>query len=210
MPIVSLASGYPSRLGAGSNYVNVAADGTLTLVGAATAFDDLLRDATSTRTGVVAPTTAVGFRGDNNFYETKFVSNQADEVQFEIQLPHRGRAGSVLFPHVHFMPTASSTGDKAVQFILEYYAANVDAQFPASPANFTMTKTWNGNKQFYHLLAGNESGLSLEGWTLSNVLKCRLYRDNAVANNYADPVTFLYFDIHVEIDAFGSASEYAK
>lgn len=43
-----------------------------------------------------------------------------------------------------------------------------------------------------------------------NVIKGRLYRDNTVGSNYAAAVTLLYFDIHVEINAFGSDEEYVK
>lgn len=200
----------------GFNYGNVAAGnyaafdntGVLTMYGAATVYDDLLRDATSTRVGAVAPTIGAGFRGDGNHIYTQFVHTQADEVQFEVQLPHRGKEGSVIYPHVHFTPTTSGTG--TAKFILEYYAANVDAQFPASPSTYEMTKTWAVNQQWYHLIAGNNTGLTISGWTLSNVLKVRLYRDNTVDGNYAAAVGFLYFDIHVEINTLGSDEEYVK
>lgn len=208
MSVQVLMPGQPNRLGYGSNYVAIAADGTLTLMGSATVYDDLLRDATSTRVGTVAPTVGTGFRGDANHIHTTFVHTQADEVQFEVQLPHRGKANSVMYPHVHFAPTTTGTG--TVRFALEYYAANVNAQFPASPLTYLMTKTWATNQQWYHLIADNATGLTLAGWELSNVLKVRLYRDNTVDGNYAAAVTFLYFDIHVEIDALGSADEYVK
>lgn len=209
-PVVQGSNLTIARSSLGADYLAIGADGTLTLQGEATVFDDLLRDATSTRTGVVAPTTGTGFRGDNNFYHTTMVHTQADEVQFEVQLPHRGKAGSLLYPHVHFMPTVVSAGAQAVRFVLEFYTANVNAQFPASPASIQLTKTWTGSQQFYHLIAGNDAGLAVAGWTLSNILKCRLYRDNTVANNLASPVAFLYFDIHVELDSLGSSEEYVK
>lgn len=195
------------QFGDSANYATFV-NGVLRLYGGATVYDDLLRDATSTRAGVVAPTTGTGFRGDANHYHTTFVHTQADEVQFEVQLPHRGKAGSVLYPHVHFAPTTTGTG--AVRFVWEFYQANVNAQFPASPATYQMTKTWSENRQWYHLIADNASGLTVAGWTLSNILKGRLYRDNTVPSNYAAPVTFLYFDVHVEIDALGSNEEYIK
>lgn len=198
------------QFGDASNYLLIGPDGTLRVYGTGTAFDDLLTAQTATRTGVVAPTSGTGFRGDSNFYHTTLINTQADEVQFEVQFPHRCREGSPIYPHVHFAPTASSTGAQAARFVLEFYAANVDAQFPASPAQYIMTKTWSTNQQYYHLIASNATPLTVSGWTLSSILKCRLYRDNTVSNNYANPVTLLYFDIHVEVDALGSATEYNK
>jgi hypothetical protein len=198
------------QLGNISNNLSVAQDGTLRLAGTATAFDDLLTSANATRTGVVAPTTGVGFRGNNNFYHVTFVHTQADEWQFDVQMPHRAKEGSPLFPHVHFSPTATSVGNQAVRYVLEFYAANVNAQFPAQPSQYEMMTTWAGDKQWYHLLASNAAALEISGWTLSCILKCRLWRDNTVANNYAGAVSTLYFDIHSEIDGFGSAEEYNK
>lgn len=195
------------RFGSDTNYAQFE-NGVLRFGGTATVYDDLLRDATSTRQGVVAPTVGTGFRGDANHIHTTLLHTQADEVQFEVQLPHRGKAGSVMYPHVHFAPTTTGTG--TVRFALEYYAANVDAQFPASPQTYLMTKTWAADQQWYHLIADNATGLTLAGWALSNVLKVRLYRDNSVASNYAAAVSFLYFDVHVEIDSLGSDEEYIK
>lgn len=58
--------------------------------------------------------------------------------------------------------------------------------------------------------AGNATALDMTGKTLSSVLKCRLYRDNTIANNLADKVAMLYVDFHYEVDAIGSAQEYIK
>ena len=108
------------------------------------------------------------------------------------------------------MPQTSSAGAQAVKFILEYYWANPDGQFPASPGTYPMTYTWSGDKQWYHCIADGSGGIALTDGSLSAILKCRLYRDNTVTNNLAAAVTFLYFDIHYEVDAFGSSQEYIK
>lgn len=102
--------------------------------------------------------------------------------------------------------------DYAVRFILEYYLADVDNQFPTPPLTYAMTKTWNaaGSRQWYHFIAGNATALDMTGKKLSSVLKCRLYRDNTVANNLADKVAMLYVDFHYEVDAIGSNQEYIK
>jgi hypothetical protein len=63
----------------------------------------------------------------------------------------------------------------------------------------------------YGIIRGElDSHLSYTDMTVSNCWKARLYRDNTVVGNYAAPVSILYFDIHVEIDAFGSKEEYIK
>lgn len=203
-------SGHLSHIGGDAGWASFDADGSFQLNGTATAFEDLRVEGLSARTGVVAPTTEVGFRGDNAYLSTNLVHNQADELQFAVQMPHGWAAGTPIYPHVHFAPWIANEGAGAARFILAYYVANVDVQFPSSPATYTMTKTWSGDQQWVHLLALNATPITTSGWTLSSILKCRLYRDNTVANNLAGRVALLYFDIHVEMDAFGSRQEYIK
>lgn len=200
-----------SNLG-GLNYAQIDADGTIVLNGTATTFEDLRIDAGLARPGSVAPTDETGFRGNVNFYARNFFNNQADEIQFQVQMPHGWKIGSGVYPHVHFSPwTTTGTGNFAVQFILEYYIANFDSQFPTPPSTHTMTYTWsNTDKQWYHCIASNGTAMSMTGKSISTVLKCRLYRDNTVANNYAERVTLLYFDIHYEVDMLGSRQQYIK
>jgi hypothetical protein len=190
------------------NYATFGMDGTLQLAGSATAFDDLRVEGATARTGAVAPNDTNGFRGDNNHQVRYLIDSQADEVQFYVQFMHGLKIGAACYPHVHFSPSTTGTG--TAQFILEYYWANVGAQFPASPGTYTMTKTWATNQQWYHLIATGAAPLTLTDVNISAIIKCRLYRDNTVGGNYAASLALLYFDIHVEIDAFGSAEEYAK
>lgn len=173
-------------------------------------WDDSQVSPTSARLGVVAPTVETGFRGDANFQAENFLDSQADEVQFLLQLPHTWKEGDAIHPHVHFSPWTTGTGN--VQFILEYYQANVNEQFPASPSTHTMIYNVASNKQWYHLIADNatDTGITMTGKTVSNILYCRLYRDNTVASNLAARVTLLGVDYHYVKDSLGSRSEYKK
>jgi len=198
-------------IGTSPNYAYFASDGTFRLTGSATSYEDLRVDGLNTRPGVVAPTDETGFRGNSGFQVRNFVHNQADEVQFDIQMPHGWNEGSPIYPHVHFSPWITGTATvQAAQFILEYYWANAYSQFPTGSSTYTMTYTWTGSFQWHHFLALNATPLSATGKTMSSILKCRLYRDNSVGNNLGGKVTFLYFDIHFEVDGMGSAQEYIK
>lgn len=198
------------RVGKPDGYFHVNTNGIVRLVGSAIAYDDLRIDGLTTTQGVVVPTDEGGFRGDSNHYVRNFAHNQADEVQFAVQFPHAWNEGTTVYPHVHFSPWITNAGAAAAQFVLEYYWANVNAVFPASPSTITLTETWTDSKQWSHLIASDSSGIDATGKTLSSILKCRLYRDNTVTNNLQGKVTFLYFDIHYEINSFGSDSEYGK
>jgi len=199
------------QVGTPPNYMYVESDGTVRLTGSATAWEDLRVDGLNTRVGVVAPTDETGFRGNNNFYARNFVHTQADEVQFQVQFPHNMAAGSTVSPHFHFSPWITGTQDvQAVRFILEYYWASLHEEFTTGSSH-AMSYTWTGSNQWVHLIADDESGdLDTSGKGLSSIMKCRLYRDNTVANNLAGKVTFLYFDVHYEVDSFGSSQEFIK
>ena len=202
----------PWRIGCdnGSNFIEIAQNGTPTFHGSAKGYEDSQVPPITTRVGAVAPTTDNDFRGDGNYKSVNFVHTQADEVQFQIQLPH-SYDGRFLYPHVHFSTyTALGAGTYAAQFILEYYVAPINDQFPATPATYTMTKTWTAEKRYYHFIAAGTAPLDATLWGLSTILYCRLYRDNGVANNFGGKVTLLGFDIHYVIDSIGSRQEYIK
>lgn len=207
--VYTAASQTTPKFGDSSNYLYIAADGSPRLYGTATQFDDLRVEALSVKIGITAPTDTTGFRGDATFQDRRFVHNQADEVQFSVQLPHGWKEGGTIFPHVHFCPITTDAAG-TVRFALEYYGAKVGGTFPATPGTLLLTKTWSTNNQWVHLIADNDTGIDMTGYTLSSVLKCKLYRDNTVTTNLAQAVSFLYFDVHVEIDSFGSSSEYVK
>ncbi|MFC1878993.1 hypothetical protein ACFLZW_03685 [Chloroflexota bacterium] len=55
------------------------------------------------------------------------------------------------------------------------------------------------------------AAISGTGKTLSSVLLCRIYRKAGDgSDNYDADAALLEFDIHYEVDAFGSDSEFVK
>lgn len=176
-------------------------------------WNDSMVSPTTQRLGVIAPTLETGFRRDANFQMLSFVSTQDDEVQFTVQMPHTWKTGTTIYPHVHFTPEANiADGTYNVQFILEYYWISIGSQFPASPSTYTMTKQFtvsSNNHVWVHMMAVG-TGADGTGKGISSILQCRLYRDNSVGSNYSDKVAMLGFDIHYEIDGFGSDAQLSK
>lgn len=99
-----------------------------------------------------------------------------------------------------------------IRFSLEYTWANIGDTFGATNTLHLDTDAFVPNtSQWKHLLCKNASGIAGTGKTLSSMLVCRLFRDPAdSADTYPQDVAFLQFDIHYEIDAFGSSGEYTK
>jgi hypothetical protein len=192
----------------GGNYWQVNDSGNMSYVGSASFWDDMLISAEGWRLGSTAPTVETGFRGNANFLSTNFIHTQADEIQFKVQFSHRYKSGTTIQPHFHFSPWGTETG--SVAFKLEYYWADVAEQFPATTGSFLMTESFSSNKQWYHLIADNETGIDGTGKDFSSILYCRLYRDNTIANNYPNKVSGLYFDVHYQTDSPGTQEEYVK
>ncbi len=92
------------------------ADGTIVLEGNATVWDDFLvnPDATSrggSKTPVWGGTGGTAFKnnsGSQGVFLWMFSASQEQEVYFTVQLPHKYKVGTDLYPHVHWT-TATGT-----------------------------------------------------------------------------------------------------
>lgn len=188
----------------------------LRLAGNATVWDDYMIPGNSVRNGAIAPDLVGGFAGNAGLYTLNFDGvNTVEEVQFTVQMPHRWKQGTQIFPHVHFSPTDTNSGDtnaRTVRFTLEYTWASIWGTFGASGTlNLDSRPFVPATSQWQHLLALNPDGIDGTSRTLSSMLICRLYRDPASsADTYPQDVAFLQFDIHHEIDALGSEAEFTK
>jgi hypothetical protein len=204
-------------VGGGADHLAIDAAGTLALAGAATVWDDYMIPGTAVRTtGNSPPDLAGGFVGDNTLDLFVFDGvNTLEQVFFTLQLPHRWKEGSTIYPHVHFSPTHTNSNDanlRVVRFGFEYTWANVNGTFGATATlNLDSDPFAPNASQWKHLIAKNATGIDGTGKTLSSMLACRLFRDPADAvDTYPQDVAFLQFDIHFEIDSLGSGQEYLK
>lgn len=196
----------------GGDYVEINTDdGSVRLRGDATAWDDLLFAASVTKPGATAPSYKA-FGPSGSLQALMFEAGHHDEVHFEVQLPHRWKEGSKIYPHVHWTPTTADAGN--VVWELEYSWANIDGTFGA-PSNMASDATAAGGTAWVHKLtvlkeAGN-SYIDGAGKTMSSMLMCRLHRNsNAGSDTLNKDVAMLDIDFHIEIDSFGSDEEYVK
>lgn len=202
--------------GVGADYLQLSAEG-LRAAGTATAWDDLMIPGTSVKTtGTSPPSLAGGFAGDNTLDLYVFDGvNTLEQVFFTIQLPHNWRQGSTIYPHVHFSPTSTNTGDtnaRVVRFGFEYTWANIGGTFGATATlNLDSDPFVPNTSQWAHLLEKNAAGIAGTDKTISSMLVCPLFRNPAdAADTYPQDVAFLQFDVHYEIDSLGSEQEFIK
>lgn len=172
---------------------------TLLLEGETTAWDDLLMPLQSGRQGVL---NKPDFDAADGVY--LFPQNDPSEIiYFNVQLPHRWKVGSVVYPHVHWHQAAN----QAPVWKVDYRWADIGGAVGAWQT-YTMdvlVKTYTSGTM--HQISNNSTGISGAGKTISSILQCKLYRDDNVYTGDAGAVSF---DVHIEVDSFGSDTEFSK
>jgi hypothetical protein len=125
-------------------------------------------------------------------------------VNITVQLPHKWKEGTTIYPHVHVRQAANQ---QAV-FKLDYLWYNAGDTIPTTWTTYTM------NEYAMTYVSGNianivkgASGISGTGKEISSILKLKLYRDD---NVYTGDMLVDQFDIHIEVDSLGSLEEYNK
>lgn len=199
-----------AQIGGATDYVDIDTGGTLTLQGAATAWDDL-DFAMTIRTGggenppVWTQVSTTGCWG--------WAFQTGDEAHFQRQIPHPFKVGQTGWaPHVHWMATTTATYTGTWTLTL---TGHVTSATPASaPLITTVTRTgafsvsataWQG-----HLTAldNGTPGTAIDGsaWGISTILYAKL----TLTLSAGASCMLSGFDLHGEVDAFGSAQEYIK
>lgn len=131
------------------------------------------------------------------------VGNDAQYMYFIIQLPHRWKEESTIYPHVHYK-YETAVGTATFRMMYKWY--NRESPTQKSWSWYTMDLA-TGNTDKSHVMAYGNSGISGIGNNMSSILVCKVYLVGATGT---PPVNAWQFDIHYEIDAFGSMSETEK
>lgn len=190
----------PNIVGSGSSYAQFANDGTMTLVGQATTWDDLMLSLTSGKQGATAKP---DFDYDNVAYA--FPQNDADEKLYLItQMPHQWKEGSTVYPHLHWV----QQGGSAIGWKLDYLIYNNGAAYTNTwatvPLGASIAAYTSGS---FAQIYGSACGISMTGKTISAMVVMKLYRND---NTYNGDALARQLDIHYMVDALGSNTEWTK
>jgi len=174
-------------------------------------WDDLRISGSKARLGATAPTFGA-FGPSGNLKVLLFDEGQADEIHFELQMPHSWLEGTNLYPHVHWCPVTTEAGNVVWQ--LEYAWANIDGTYGA-PGAMASAATAAGGTAWVHkmtdLLESGNNYISGTGKTISSMLVCRLFRDAGTGSDtLTEDVAFLEFDLHYLINSIGSNTQLVK
>lgn len=169
-------------------------------------WDDLKAPATALKVGSTAP-------ASNTTYGWLEFAHNADAFVFAyFQLPHHWNPGTTLKPHVHWMKTTSATGE--VEWQLDYKWVNIGEVLDTSWTTLSdMTPNISDENTAYHHAITGLGSMSGEGHQISDMLICKLTRlgsSYSGSNHYTAAAALLEFDIHYQIDGWGSRQEYIK
>lgn len=178
-------------------------DGTIRFEGDATVWDDLRFPATQLR---VNPAT---LKPDFDFTEVGFLfdSGSTETLYIIAQIPHSWKVGSSIYPHIHWMPTNTDTGN--VLWRMEYKWINIGADGSGAFTSIDTLDAADGTS-YKHQIA-DLPAIDGTGKTISSILSIKLSRIGGDASDtYNADALLKEFDIHYEIDTIGSREEYVK
>jgi len=192
----------------GGNYTDVEADGTVHFNGDATVWEDLRVPAQNTKLNPANSEPAfeslIG-----GLYAYKFDTSNADNesVHFIAQMSHKYKEGSDIYPHIHWCPDSTNTGD--VYWSFEYTIANVNGTIGATTTD-EITVPADGTSLKHQL--DEFTTIDGTGLTISHIIICRLTRRSTTqaADTFTGNACFLEFDFHFECDTVGSRTVLIK
>jgi hypothetical protein len=219
---INISSSGNTVIGDATNHTLIEADGTIMLEGSATAYNDIVVPLFNSRLGNDRQPTWSPMKNDGGTsrgiytftFEDQSSANNEQEVFFSVQMPHNWKEGTTVYPHVHWAPQAATAGN--VVWGLEYTWVNYDATTPLTFANTTIITATSADVAFgdvdKHLITAFSSITpSASQNKISSILMCRFFRKSADSNDdYNGNAAVLSFDLHYEIDAVGSHSQYVK
>lgn len=194
----------PQRIGTGANYTQFDGSGTWTLVGAATAFDDISAQLTPDKQGA-------NNKPDYDYTNLGllFPQNDATEsIQVIIQFSHSKKLNTVIYPHLHYIQ--AGTGTPIFEYYYRWYSNGGHV-----PSVWFTGSTVDGSRGIFSYTSGSMLQIAAfpavtppmgdEG--VSSNFEIVLWRnDNIVSGD----VLVKYYDIHYEVDTAGSDTQYTK
>jgi hypothetical protein len=202
------------RFGGASHYTEFESDGTLHMVGNATAWDDMriIPNIFDVPGGTDPDVISYQPAGSGATFKV-YAFAKGDEGFFTIQIRHGYKEGSTMKAHLHWTPGARGVAENGnvVQWRFDYSIAAIGQNFPASQT-ISLADACDGVNHKHQMTA--EVDIPGTGIGISSQIWGRVYRWNDVSDTWAGiganlPI-FVEFDIHIELDTLGSREHSTK
>jgi len=146
-----------------------------------------------------------------------FAPSGTELVYVMMQMPHAWQEGSNISPHVHWTKTTSASGDVAWQLrhqILPIGEVGPGDWSDADLVSDPVEGTPDGDTAWEHLLTSFTDIEMSDGGSNYGLSTCVLFELSRVggdaADTYGADARLLEFDVHYQIDSFGSEQEFVK
>ena len=175
-------------------------------------WNDLLTTPVAAANGAAGAPTPVKLldngAGSNGVYAACF--KRGDGINTLFQIPHGFVIGSLIYPHIHWMPTAQIAAAATVIWQIEYFWANLDGALPAATVIDPITYTAPvGNTAAGTMITTNFTAITSTGKTISSLLVMSITRITDTHVNAAN-CTLLGLDIHVNQTKLGTQAPTAQ
>ena len=147
--------------------------------------------------------------GSTGVHVQAFAAGTEQELEFTVQIPHAWSLGTNVNAHVHWSPSSTDTGD--VTWKLEFTLAAKDGTF-GNTTTLSVTTPGDGTdrKHQYAVLGDIDLSSFTADTDISIILTCRVYRDVADGDDYADDAFLHEVDFHMAMDTIGSRALLTK
>lgn len=199
----------PAQLGGAASYLDIAADGTPTLVGDATVWDDLLPTTYIQLTGGAAPN--ITLVGNSSVLRAQEFANSSssEEMNAVWQLAHAAKVGAPFAPHLHlYVPDDGTGGDLVFAMIYRFTPLNGTGGADSAPVYGTLTRAANAGINGNAIVAF--APITHVAATISSLFHARFQRVQGGTDTFGGTCWLLSADLHIEHDALGSKGEYSK
>lgn len=189
------------KAGTPVNYLEIAADGELTLAGTARVDKYMTIPAGSFRLGASAPD--AGTQG--TFATLLFANNVTEEAYYNLHIPPDWVAGTDLDLAVYWAPTDANAGTVAWEFDWEAVASESNETLGAGSTHVdmhddTQSLAWELLETAYGTIAG--ASLAVD-----DTIGIKLYRDHDDANDdYGTDAALIHLEIEYLSDKLGEAT----
>ncbi|WP_300098731.1 hypothetical protein [Flavobacterium sp.] len=122
-----------------------------------------------------------------------------EAMSFTLQLPHNWKDGTTIYPHIHWVPRSSASGN--MKWNLDYSWVNIDGTFSAATTSSVIVNgPFTANKHLLTDLTSGNVGIDATGKTFSSILICRIWRDSSSGTDtYSGDAGGLSMDFHISI-----------
>jgi hypothetical protein len=143
-------------------------------------------------------------------YAYDFSPTAMNEIWLNFHVDHDYCPGSVMYPHVHFLPSDNNAG--VVRWGIEYMVAKGHGQqaFPGSTTTVYLDVPVAANSLRNHIISETSLVDAIPATNLEPdaVILCRYFRDAAHGNDtYGAKVWGIYGDLHYLSDRLSTASK---